>query len=257
LHSSHIPLSNTKLQPSRLKTNTKPSAKTPVQRKNKKAKQQQEGTTKANSLSPIYGKLPLKATKCSVWSVYDGDTVTIYNKKRVRLLGIDTPELKNPTQAFSQEAKEYTRVRCEKQPIWLSFEPSAPKEGSEDRYGRLLAWVWVQTGDGRFECVNEGLLQAGLATVYTVSNANKLQNIDKLVAMQKEARCAQRGMWTRWHDFTVVKTCYGTAFHHRNAKCEHLKRSTNIRQILASEAMDDGRHACRTCLGDDDVGRVD
>lgn len=202
-------------------------------------------------LSPYYDKLPSGAKSHTVVSVYDGDTFTLHNKKqRVRFLGIDCPELKNPTQAFSQEAKDYTKRRCEQKNIWLVF-PTGQE--LEDRFGRLLAMVWVQHGDGTFECVNEGLVKEGLAAVYTPSNSQKLHNINKLIAMQKEARQAKRGLWSRFREYIVVKTPYGCAFHHSNKKCVHLKRSNfdNLVEMKASEALNGGHHACRTCLADD------
>lgn len=196
---------------------------------------------------PHYDRLPPRAKKCKVKSVYDGDTITLYNQRRVRLLGIDTPELQNPTQAFSQEAKDYTAERCLEQPIWIALEDGGDEE---DRYGRLLAWVWIDNGDGSYECVNEGLLKEGLATVYTPSKGKKLHSMNKLLALQKEARISKRGLWKKFQDYEVVKTSFGTAFHHKNGKCEHLKRSKNTTTILATIALDEGRHACRTCLAE-------
>ena len=254
---SNNPASNDKKNIQLAATNTTKPSKKKKKKKNRidtNKQNESSGQTSSSSsnggLSPVYDKLPPKAKKCKVLSVYDGDTLTIYNKKRIRLIGIDTPELKNPTQAFSQEAKEYTRSRCEKQTIWLSYEPN--KGETEDRFGRLVAWVWVLRGDGKYECVNEGLLQTGLATVYTLSRDIKLHNIEKLISMQKEARLVHRGMWGKWLDYIVVKPIHGTAFHHRDGKCEHLKRSKNIVQVKASDAMDEGRHACRTCLAEDE-----
>lgn len=200
---------------------------------------------RGKGLSPIYNKMPKKAKNCRVKSVYDGDTITLRNNKRVRFLGIDTPELKNPVQAFSEEARAYTLQRCGGQQILISYEEG---HDTEDRFGRQLCWVWVLKGS-KYECVNEGLLKEGLASVYTPSNGCKLHNIDKLLAMQKEARILKKGMWRNFRDYEVVKPMYGSAFHHQNGKCEHLKRSKNLTPIQASHAMDEGRHACRTCLG--------
>jgi endonuclease YncB( thermonuclease family) len=197
--------------------------------------------------SPHYDRLPPRAKKCKVKSVYDGDTITLYNKRRVRLLGIDTPELQNPTQAFSQAAKDYTSERCLEQQIWITLEDGGEEE---DRYGRLLAWVWIDNGDGTFECVNEGLLKEGLATVYTPSKGKKLRSMEKLLSLQKEARTSQQGLWNSFQDYEVVKTSFGTAFHHKNGTCEHLKRSKNQTTTQATIALDEGRHACRTCLAE-------
>ena len=41
-----------------------------------------------------YPTLPSGAQAVSVRNVYDGDTLTLVDERRVRLLGIDTPEIK-------------------------------------------------------------------------------------------------------------------------------------------------------------------
>ena len=53
---------------------------------------------------PYYTKLPRGAKPYQVKHVYDGDTLTLKNGKRVRLLGIDTPELKPPQPLQFREA---------------------------------------------------------------------------------------------------------------------------------------------------------
>jgi endonuclease YncB( thermonuclease family) len=195
----------------------------------------------SSSLSPVYDKLPNDAKKYPVRNVYDGDTLTLVNEDRVRLLGVDTPEIKEK-QPFAQEAKEYTKTRCHKQDIWISFEPGGEPK---DHYGRLLAFVWVQDGDG-YLCVNEGLVAAGFATAYTPNKSSKLHNWGKLVALQKLAREQGRGMWKSFVDRGVVKTANGSAYHVRS--CEHLSNVKHLTELKASKATEEGLHPCRTCL---------
>lgn len=59
--------------------------------------QQQTGavpTSSPSGLSPIYPSLPEGAEQHDVRNVYDGDTLTLIDERRVRFLGIDTPEIK-------------------------------------------------------------------------------------------------------------------------------------------------------------------
>lgn len=217
------------------------------------------------SLSPIYDTLPPKAKKVKCIRVYDGDTITLANQKRVRLLGIDTPELSNPKQAYSEEAKQYTLSRCLNQTIWISFENTGNNNNpQEDRYGRLLAWIWIPIKSSskeagtqviqQYECVNEGLISAGLATYYIPSKQTKLFNSTKLIDMQEEARLAKRGLWKLFHNKIVLKTNHGIAFHHLNGNCIHLSNTQkqNRIKIRISLALDEGLHACRTCLAEED-----
>ena len=192
-------------------------------------------------ISPIYKNLPTGAEKHKVRNVYDGDTVTLTDERRVRFLGIDTPEIKEK-QAFSQEAKAYTKERCHQNDIWLSFEPNGEQT---DHYGRLLAFVWVEESGG-YLCVNEGIVAAGLASVYTPNKDTKLHNWDKLVALQSQARVGKKGLWSSFEDYTVVKTSHGAAYHRRS--CEHVVKSYHLTELKASEAAELGLHPCRTCL---------
>ncbi|KAI2506581.1 nuclease-like protein [Fragilaria crotonensis] len=75
------------------------------------SQQQAHGSTFSTSSggpSPIHPSLPAGAEKHHVRNVYDGDTLTLTDERRVRLLGIDTPEIKQK-QPFAEEAKEYTK----------------------------------------------------------------------------------------------------------------------------------------------------
>ncbi len=104
-----------------------------------------------------------------VVKVVDGDTLTIAidgTNESVRLIGIDTPETKDPrkpVQCFGQEAtNKMTELVSGKQ---VMLEADAVS-GERDRYGRLLRYV--RTPDGTF--VNLELVKQGYAHEYTYSN---------------------------------------------------------------------------------------
>lgn len=189
--------------------------------------------------SPIYKTLPKGAQKYPVRNVYDGDTLTLMDERRVRFLGIDTPELAEK-QPLAQEAKDYTKERCHKKEIYLVID-------GEDHYGRLLGWVYVQEADGSgYLCVNEGLIEQGLAFAYIPNKDDKPFNWDKLLELQSQARSAKRGVWRRFQDETVVATVNGSAYHKRS--CSHLSKSKNLTELKISQAADKGLHPCRTCM---------
>lgn len=201
------------------------------------------GGSSGGGVSPVYSQLPSGAERVSVRNVYDGDTLTLVDQRRVRFLGIDTPEIKEK-QPYSQEAKAYTKNLCSGD-IWISHEPGQDKE---DHYGRLLAFVWVKHDGGGYLCVNEGIVAAGYANAYIPNKNSKLHNWDKFLALQSEARNAKRGIWSTFQDFLVVKTANGSAYHKRS--CEHLSNVRNLYEMKASEASAQGLHPCRTCLAD-------
>ena len=220
------------------------------------------GAVLNSELSPIYPSLPINAKKYYCRNVYDGDTLTLDNDNRVRLIGIDTPELKQQ-QEFAVEAKEYTKKYCDRRDIWISFDQEDASK-NKDHYGRLLAFVWVDLGgDGsggtkqrksnQWLCVNEGLVAAGLANAYSPSGTKKTNNYDKLLGLQKLARQHRCGLWRTYTDNPVIVTPSGSAFHKCNdiesisSDCKHLSRSKNLKLISSSSAYDKGMHPCRWC----------
>lgn len=215
-----------------------------------------------SGLSPIYPSLPKAATKNHCRNVYDGDTLTLDDGMRVRFLGIDTPEMKE-NQAFSLEAKEYTKKYCHGKDVWMTFEEDGGKGNdlNKDHYGRMLAFVWVpldnnsKSNPSQWLCVNEGLIASGLAHAYSPSKAKKVHNHDKLLGLQRLARVHKCGQWKSFKDYNVTISPNGSAFHKcKNKKstandCKHLARSKSLSVIQASEAYDKGMHPCRNCIG--------
>ena len=193
----------------------------------------------------LYRQLPKDAQAVTVRNVYDGDTLTLVDGRRVRLLGVDTPELEEQ-QPYAVEAKQYTKNLCHKQEIYISFDPNSD---SQDKYGRLVANVWVPSSkNGYYLCVNEGLVANGFAHVYLAKKERKPSNFQTLLKLQKESRRNKKGLWSHFEDYNVWITRYGSAFHRRD--CRHIAQSKGLKQVQASTAIDEGLHPCRTCLAD-------
>ncbi|MBP2020052.1 micrococcal nuclease [Symbiobacterium terraclitae] len=130
---------------------------------------------------------PDDATKVRVTRAIDGDTLEFFDGTRVRLIGINTPESvdpRRPVQAYGKEASAYTKALTANQEVLY-----VPGQTPRDRYGRLLAWVWLT--DGTF--LNALLVRDGYAQVYTF--ADNPDHADLLLACQQEAREAGRGLW--------------------------------------------------------------
>jgi micrococcal nuclease len=122
--------------------------------------------------------------------VVDGDTLLLANQARVRLQGIDTPETKqpnHPVERFGPEAAEFTRqfVSRGNGNVRLQFDRERI-----DKYGRFLAYVWVED-----RMLNEELVRAGLATAETgfrYSDSMKR----RFRRAEEEARAEGRGIWS-------------------------------------------------------------
>jgi len=127
--------------------------------------------------------------------VVDGDTIVLDTKAKVRLLGVDTPELhhpKKPVQCFAQEAKDFTTRQVLNQKVKLTFEGQR-----QDRYGRILAWVWY--GPKLKKLLNAEIIKWGYGFSYRKYPTSRLEEFNRL---EKEARENQRGLWS-------PKTCSG------------------------------------------------
>lgn len=141
------------------------------------------GTGTGAPSAPAAGKPAL----AFVQRVVDGDTVVLAGGERVRYIGVDTPELhhpRKPVEWYAREAKEFNRQLVQAKRVRLELDVQ-----KRDRYGRLLAYVYLE--DGTF--VNAELLRQGYAQLLTIPP--NVQHADLFVRMQKEAREAGRGLW--------------------------------------------------------------
>jgi len=124
--------------------------------------------------------------------VVDGDTLSVRTGDsdiKIRLIGVDTPELvdpRTPVQCFAQEASDFTKSALTGQLVYLEDDPS---QDSTDRYGRRLAYVW--TLDGRL--INLDLIAEGYANEYTYSTPYRYQR--RFQDAETAAAEQDRGLW--------------------------------------------------------------
>ena len=117
-----------------------------------------------------------------VTKVIDGDTIEIETGERVRLLGIDTPEL---NARWGGEARKQTYQLVYGKEIRLELDRE-----KRDKYGRVLAYVWL--GD---LLVNEKLVKDGYARLYVFDKEAKLKYLDRLIVAQESAKEHLDGFW--------------------------------------------------------------
>ena len=130
----------------------------------------------------------------TVVRVVDGDTLDLnipdgrYPTTRVRLWGVDTPEVEgSPVGAmyFGREASTFTRRMVLNRTVRVVLAPARTR----DKYERLLAYVHLEP-DG--PCLNEQLLETGHA--YADPRFDHPFKRDYL-ALEERARRADRGLW--------------------------------------------------------------
>ncbi len=122
--------------------------------------------------------------------VIDGDTLTLVDAKRIRLIGVDTPEThkrEQPPERWGPEAGAFTRAFVARGGgvVRLQFD-----DERLDKYGRYLAYVWV---DGKL--LNEELIRHGLGRFtpgFRFSETFKR----RLRAAEREAKSRRAGIWS-------------------------------------------------------------
>jgi micrococcal nuclease len=131
-------------------------------------------------------RLPLSGGMAKVVAVLDGDTIVIRGGEKVRYTGLNTPESRHPDKLpeyCGREAFEANRRLVAGKTVRLEFD-----EHRRDKYGRLLAYVYV----GQL-FVNAELIRQGYAQVSTYKENQRYHA--EFMRLQKSAIEARRGMW--------------------------------------------------------------
>jgi micrococcal nuclease len=111
-------------------------------------------------------------------SNYDGDTITarlslgfdLYLEKSIRLLGIDTPELKTGTQKEKgKAAKKWLEAKLTGKKLVIQT-CKHHDDGGLDKYGRILGEIFIV---GEETSVNDQIITAGHAVAYDGGTKNQ------------------------------------------------------------------------------------
>ena len=151
-----------------------------------------------------------------VEQVVDGDTIKVHLGGRletVRYIGVDTPETVHPVRGvepYGKEASRFNASLVEGKMVRLEFDVER-----RDRYGRLLAYVYVDT-----LFVNAELLRQGYAQLMTIPP--NVRHVDEFVRLQRDAREAGRGLWG------LVSTRVDTPGANRSANSRMEPQTVNV-----------------------------
>jgi micrococcal nuclease len=133
--------------------------------------------------------------------VVDGDTLKLSGGERIRLIGVDTPEVHYSDkllrdakksgrniaaiQAMGKTASDFTKSLCTDKRVRLEFDVE-----KRDRYKRLLAYVYLE--DGTF--VNAKIIEEGYGQVMTIPP--NVKYADLFLKLQRDAREKRKGLWS-------------------------------------------------------------
>lgn len=121
--------------------------------------------------------------ECLVGRVVDGDTFYCRDGRKVRLIGVDSPE-----RGQGAPARQARHALARLIPIGRAVRLERDVAPT-DRYGRVLAWVWAGG-----TLVNEAMVRQGWAVIYTVPP--NVKYAARVGQAQNEARVHGAGLWS-------------------------------------------------------------
>ena len=156
--------------------------------------------------------------------VYDGDTVRLADGRRVRLIGINAPETArddNAHQPYAGAARAALQSLLDANNRTLLLRHGIERE---DRYGRLLAHAWLESGSN----VAVQLLAQGMATALVVPPNTRLS--DCYARIEANARIDRTGLWGhpryRSHDSNNL-AADARGFHIVHGRVKHVQQLRN------------------------------
>ncbi|MGW8310264.1 MAG: thermonuclease family protein [Thiogranum sp.] len=142
--------------------------------------------------------LPAQAQNCApppqshgaqIGHVHDGDTVTLDDNTRVRLIGINAPEVAHdgkPAQPLANRARDQLRALLREHGNRVTL---LDGRQPQDQYGRTLAHLWLPDGTD----VTAELLVKGLGWLVAIPPNTRFIECRK--EAEAQARKARRGVW--------------------------------------------------------------
>ena len=133
----------------------------------------------------------IETTKIYCSYVIDGDTIVVKingQEEKVRLIGVNTPELDHPEKQISDLAKKammFTKKMIKGKEVTLEFE-----QQRRDEYGRLLAYVYLLNGT----FLNAEIIRQGYGYTYTKF---PFKYLEEFRHYEKKAKNNKRGLWKR------------------------------------------------------------
>ena len=182
--------------------------------------------------------------------VIDGDTFVLETGKKVRLIGVDTPETVHPSKPveyFGKEASAFTKKMLTGKKVRLEFDQQ--KVG---KYGRILAYVFLE--DSTF--FNAELIKQGYAHAYT-KYPFRQDYMDLFKSLEKEAREQSKGLWAKQDSVIappdslkgkLVGSKSSNKFH--KAECKWAKKIKPNNLVIfasANEAKEKNYITCKVC----------
>ena len=160
--------------------------------------------------------MPFGAQPVTSKRVTDGDTLRLEDGRRLRLIGVNAPELGRngkPSEPYAQAAKRALGALVEGKSLQLVTGIEAT-----DRYGRTLGYLFDQHGEN----LEAQLLAQGMG--YAVAIPPNLALINCHMAAEQAARSARLGLWQE-HPVVAVNALHSGGFHLLTGKVSAVNKA--------------------------------
>ncbi|MEN8169944.1 MAG: thermonuclease family protein [Pseudomonadota bacterium] len=150
-----------------------------------------------NAVNPQLVELNLQQPLYVVQKIIDGDTIVVQHAGKVRLLGINTPEIAHRDRAeepLGKEAHQRLKQLLAGNKVYLEFD-----QRRRDKYKRLLAHVRLEDGTN----INEVLLREGLARALFLQP--NMKHLKYYYQVESEAQEEKRGIWSL-PEFKIIQS---------------------------------------------------
>jgi len=129
-----------------------------------------------------------------ITSITDGDTIKLSDGTSVRLLQIDSPELRGNECYATEAQKALAKLINRSGKISLTTDPNLDEV---DRYGRLLRYLFIGKRN-----INLEMVRIGAAAPYFYRSERGLYS-EKLIKAAQSARANYRGLWSACPNATL------------------------------------------------------
>ncbi len=173
----------------------------------------------------------------TVVTVYDGDTIKVKfgdgAEERVRLIGVNAPEIDDPREEVSYEAHlawRFTFFHLYGQKIALTYDQTP-----RDKHGRILAYVWVH-GQLLF---NEFILQEGFAAAFFAFPFRQDYE-ERFREAQKRARQQGRGLWREGEPEVIPSSSVASRVGELVSVrfiCSRVRRSRSFLYLISKDGL--------------------
>ena len=134
----------------------------------------------------LIGGAPTASAVSNVSRVVDGDTITMSNGEKVRLIQIDTPELTSKECYGSEARLALSKLLNQPGKVTLTTDPKLDKT---DKYGRSLRYVFIGKTN-----LNLKMVEIGAATPYFYRSEKGIYATQFLKAAQNAQKLGL-GLW--------------------------------------------------------------